>query len=115
MSRRHFTNPHSIISGESMGASITGAWTDVSQYDQILYLASWSGAGVGALTVEISNDKTEVHELNFGETIDIADVATKKHIISIEAIAQKWMRIKYTRSSGTGNLTVSQTMTSKGA
>jgi len=81
-----------------------------------MYLIDWSGTADGELKIQVSNDKTVIHDLDFGEVVSIdPSVNPSQHQILINTIAQKWMRISYTRSSGTGSMDASIVMTTKGA
>lgn len=116
MGRRKFTNPWKIFDETDLSTDQVSVWADVSQYDAIMFLVDWTGTADGELKVEISNDKDVVHELNFGEVVPIdSSITPKQHQILINTIAQKFMRLKYVASSGTGTMTSSIVMTSKGA
>jgi len=116
MGRRHFTKPWNIFDGIDLSTSQESVWAEVTQYDAIMFLVDWTNTADGEIKVEVSNDKKTTHELDFGEVVPIDPIINpKQHQILINTIAHKYVRLKYVASSGSGEMTASMVMTTKGA
>lgn len=116
MGRRHITKPFNILNGVDISGDAESAYSDVSNYDNVLYLIDWSGDAIGVLSVVVANQEgEEEHELDFGQTIPVNTSEGYKHQIVINTIAHRLMKLKYVSSSGTGTLNATISMTNKGA
>lgn len=116
MGRRHVTKGFKILDGVDISTDQAGSWSDVSQYDNLKYLVNWSGDAAGELILETSDDKTDIHELDFGETLLINDgFDPKQHTILVNLLAHSFLRIRYVSTSGSGSMNASIVMSTKGA
>jgi len=121
--RRAIIGPYIIFNAASMGADITqGApYTTIDMVDKIGIDLDWTGTSpVGTFDVQVcylipnTTTFTTWRSLDFGSTISISGNAGN-HQISIQDPPFQKLRIKYTRTSGTGNLTAVLHAMAKGA
>lgn len=121
MSTRPYLAPNPVIANGSMGASITGSPTILSQKSMLSYSFSWTGSTpVGTVSVQVSND----YALNADGTVKTAGTwntitlnsggsavttiavsgNTGNGFIDIEQCSAYAIRPVYTRTSGTGTM-----------
>lgn len=109
-------DPFVVINGVSMGADVTGPWTDVHGVDNILYLVSFTGTPVGVFSIEASDFANGVSPDTpiplpvglvsaTGGSVPAAGGSADQIGIDINQIPGRFLRLKYTRTSGTGALT----------
>lgn len=106
MGRKPLIDSHKMIDAQSMGASITSGETSTKSLDQGSILVEWSAGStpVGTITVEAKHgDNGSWYELDFGQTISISG-NSGNHEIVFNSFPFSHLRIKYTRSSGSGTL-----------
>jgi hypothetical protein len=108
-----------LINAESMGASVTSAPVYVEHLPLVLLQAVWTGTPVGNFTVQYSadvgTDSAGTGVTNWTTDSDstiAAGGAAGDLAYDIETSA-KWVRLVYTRTSGTG--TLSARFNAKGA
>lgn len=104
MSTKRVLDYAALVSAESMGASITTEASNILHTDRVGYQIAWTGTPTGAFTVEISNDGSTWVELTLSTAIAAAGSADEAFIDA--ETAAKFIRLVYTRSSGTGTLNV---------
>jgi hypothetical protein len=92
------------IDAQSMGASVTGPSTNIMNTDRVGFQIVWTGSPTGDFTVEISNDATTWTEMTLSTPVAAAGSADNA-FIDCESAA-KYIRLVYTRTSGTGTLNV---------
>ena len=92
-----------IVAG-SMAATVTGPSTNILHTDRVGYQIVFTGTPTGTFTAEVSNDETTWEPLTLSVGITAAGSADN-HFIDCETAA-KFIRLVYTRSSGTGTLDV---------
>jgi len=123
MARRNLN--HKMLDNVDISTSQTqSSESNVENVDQAFVIIKWTGtAPVGAITFEGSNDNlneikkgTEVwEELYMGLVpIDVTGNSGSHHI-QFNSMPFKWLRIKYTSTSGIGNLTAHINAASLGA
>lgn len=95
------------VDGTSMGASINCPSTNIMFVDRVGYQISYTGTPTGDFTVEVSNDNSTWQELTLSTPISAAG-APGNDFIDCETAA-KYIRLVYTRTSGTGSLYVALT------
>lgn len=99
-------NPPAQVSG-SMGASITGPTTIIDVHDQVCYRVSWTSSNaVGVISVQGSVDGTNFEDLTFTPALTQPASNNGSYLINLGLIPFIAIRVKYTRTSGTGTLTV---------
>ena len=117
MGRKNVVKSYNSFDNVSLAANQTSPVTDIAFKDNIGIIVDWSGtAPLGELIVEATNDDNEVDAsnwtwvaLDFGNTITI-NGATGNHLINISQAPFNKIRLRYARTSGTGNLTATMTI-----
>ena len=106
MSRKHVLKPYKVVNAGGMSGNITSSPTNVSQLDKVDYSIEWAGAApVGQITVERSLDGTSWKTLDISPTIDVSG-NTGSHIIHLFKGSIEWLRVVYTKTSGTGSMDI---------
>lgn len=94
------------VSG-SMGADITGPTTQITMIDQVCYQVTWTSSdAVGVISVQGSNDGTTFYDLTFDPALAQPNSDNGGYLINLALIPFSCIRLKYTRTSGTGSLKV---------
>lgn len=115
MSSRPVFLPYPVITNGDMSGNLLSKITIVKMLSLVSYSVSWSGASpIGVMSVEVSNDyaqNTDGSVLNAGTwntlPLDVpAAVAnnTDNGFIDIDLNGGYAMRLRYTRTSGTGTM-----------
>lgn len=111
MSRKTVILGHKVIDAGDMSGNLTGSETNVTQLDNIGYIAEWSGTSpVGVLSVEVQSGPSGWAALDFGSPLAVSG-NTGSLIINVNQLPFEKIRVVYTATSGTGSLTV--TLSSK--
>jgi len=108
--------PYKVISAGDMSGDITGKVTSVTFSDTLTYGIAWTGTSpVGTMKVQGSLDYTETADhtvLDAGTWFDLplapapaVSGATGTLSISLRFHSFPWLRLVYSRSSGTGTMT----------
>lgn len=95
------------VDATSMGASINCPSTNIMYVDRVGYQISYTGTPTGTFTVQVSNDNTTWQDLTLSAAVT-ASGAAGNDFIDCETAA-KYIRLVYTRTSGTGSLFVALT------
>lgn len=106
--------PVHVITTTSMGATITGDPIEIKNQDNIGIQLHWTGTPVGAFSIQISSNYRQDIEGNVQVTgnwvtlplspaITAAGSADDAYI-DLNQMSAMYMRIVYTRTSGTGTL-----------
>ena len=97
-------NENTLISNESMGADITSRAQALPHIFGYCVQAVWTGSPVGTMTLEASNDGVIWSTVD-GSTEAISGAGDG--IYHVTDVFYAYVRLKYTRTSGTGTLNVS--------
>lgn len=90
-----------------MAADITGPTTTVDIMDNICYQVSWtSTTAVGVISVQGSVDNVNFDDLTFDPVLAQPTSNNGRYLINLSVVAFPYIRVKYTRTSGTGNMKV---------
>lgn len=92
-----------ILDASSMAANVTSAWVDLSRVDVYSLTAKWTGSPVGTFKLQFSLDESDPRDIP--ETIISVNGADVASFTEANAAYDK-VRAVYTRTSGSGNLTV---------
>lgn len=115
---RQVLAPFKVVSAGSMAADIVSTVVNVEGLDQfsIFLVSSGAGAPVGAVSVEVSNDyRLGDPSVGHWTTLPIADAlgltprfsgADDTVYVDLRQLSSPWLRVRYTRISGTGTLDV---------
>jgi hypothetical protein len=90
-----------VIDAESMGASISSGLIPVGECASLSVHSEFTGSPVGTLTISASNNKDLTPVVIDTYAITAAGVAMR----IIETSKYKYVKIDYTRTSGSGTLT----------
>ena len=108
------------IDGVSTGATITGGWINVMGCRNISFQAKWTGTTLGVIGVDVSNDGPADNtgltpSGNIGATaLTLTSAMTaaapagsaSNFLYEFRDMSVNWIRLVYTRTSGTGTLKV---------
>lgn len=114
MSSRPQLNPHVVIENGSMAASITSDVTIIQKLSFVSYQVVFTGTPTGTFSVEVSND----YSINADGSVDnagnwsavtltgspVASGSSGNGFIDLDGISAYAVRLKYTRTSGSGTL-----------
>lgn len=109
-----------LINASSMGTSITGPVTFLKGLSGICYDIKWTGTPVGVFTIEVSNtyaqnpdgsvktagNWTVIPSASFAGTYPVPSGSASNGMIEVVGTETNCIRLVYTRTSGTGALTV---------
>jgi hypothetical protein len=98
-----------INAGDLSEASITGTASNIAHMNHVAYQAVCSGGGspVGSLTIQESCDG-----VSYATISTTAITADGTYLVDLPFISGHWIRPVYTKTSGTGAITV--TLVAKG-
>ena len=102
MSVKRIVDYASLIVNGDLSDDITGPSTNILYTDRVSFQLSWTGDAEGDFTVEGSNDESVWVNLPLSPTVAAAGSADDA-VIEVET-ALKFIRLKFTHSSGTGTL-----------
>lgn len=116
MSRKLTLAPYKVIDAASMGASLTSTVTNIQYLDNVgVQLNFTTSDAVGTFQVQVSMDYSQDaagNVLNAGNWVTLTlnpsptSASATDHIyIDINQVSAPYMRVTYTRTSGTGTLT----------
>lgn len=104
--------PLQLLTNQDMSASVSTAGVDFLSLPYGSIRASWTGTPTGAFKVEgsIDNVPNAASVVNWDDTgilvIDAPSGSAGASFINLVGIGFRWLRLTYTRSSGTGALNV---------
>lgn len=109
-------SPIKIVTNGSMGGSITSAVQEIKEQDNIGLQLTWSGSPVGTFDVQVSIDHMQDAQgnvTNAGNWVSLplsptiaAAGSADSAIIDLNQQSPTYLRVVYTRVSGTGTLNV---------
>lgn len=118
--RKNAIQQYPIINATSMAATITSAATNVEFLDNIGFQIVWTSSdAIGTITIEGSNTYNpnlnvagSWFALTFSPALTQPASNNGNYGISVNQFPWSWIRVVYTRSSGSGTLTA--TLSAKG-
>lgn len=116
MSRKNVVKSYNIFDEVSIAATQISASTNVINLDNASVHVKWTGSSpVGVLTVQARNGENDAwYDLDMGGTISISG-NSGDHQLVFNSLPFTDLRLIYTRTSGSGNLTAALTMKTVGA
>lgn len=95
---------NTIISAQSMGGTVTSDSTNINTAISVCIQAIWSAGStpVGTMVLQASNDNSTWTEVT-GSSLAVSG-ATGSNMWNVEKPAYGYIRMVYTRSSGSGTL-----------
>lgn len=118
MSAKTILRPYQVLSAGDMSTSITSAPTNVQMIDNAGYSLSWSGTPVGAFSFQCSADYTpgtfpSDYPVNAGTWTTMtlsanitASGSPDNAYVDLTLLSAPWIRVVYTRTSGSGSLSI---------
>ena len=94
----------SLAAGD-MSGSLVSAVTDIRWLDNIVMYLAFTGTPTGTFAVEVSPDQIAWYPLALVPS-PIASGAAGSHRIELNQLSDPYIRASYTRTSGSGALTV---------
>jgi hypothetical protein len=91
-------NEH-VLASSSMAATVTSAVIDLSEVIGYAVHSIFTGAPVGSISTQASNDGT-----NFVEVDAHAVAAAGQYLLNIPRSHYRYIKVSYIRTSGTGTL-----------
>jgi hypothetical protein len=115
MSTKRKLSPYQIItSGDMSQASITSTPTNIQYLDNVGIQLTWTGAPVGTFSIQISSDyqrDAQGNVTNAGNWVTLplspaitASGSADTAYIDMTQLSAPWVRVLYTKTSGTGTL-----------
>lgn len=108
------TDPiHPAAVSGTMAADVIGPTTTIDTVDQICYQVAWTSSNAaGVISVQGSVDNITFNDLTFNPALAQPASNNGNYLINLALIPFPYIRLKYTRTSGTGTLTA--TLSAKG-
>mgnify|MGYP000101883020 CR=1 FL=1 len=117
MSSRPLLKPQSVVTNGNMATSLTSLATNINMVSILSYTIVWTGSPTGTFSVQVSNDYipnplgVQDAPVNAGTWVALSLSTTvapagsgSSAFIDIDTCGAAWIRLVYTRSSGTGTL-----------
>lgn len=104
--RKNNLNNVPLITAGDMSASITSPSVDIRWFDNLIMYISFSGTPTGTFSVETSGDQVTWFDIGLSPA-PAATGSGNTIRISMNQLPDSYIRLKYTRTSGTGTLTAS--------
>lgn len=109
-----------LINAHAMASSFNGPPTNINGMPGISYDLAWTGTPTGTFSVQVSNSYAEDNNRNvisagnwntlpagaFVGTLPAPSGSASNGFIDVLGTEAAWVRLVYTASSGSGNLTV---------
>lgn len=129
-SKNKLLNFVTIAAGDMSTASLTSTVTNIQHLDDIGYQFFWTGSPVGTFAIQVSSDYAEDYSsppnvtnsghwtpmtftyfngTNFITATSIPTSVGSPVFVDIALTSAPWIRVVYTKTSGTGSLTTSVT------
>lgn len=115
MPRKNVIDQYHVVAAQSMGASFASSATNVGWLDNISYQVNVSGTPTGSFDVQVSNDHVEENGvvITAGNWITVTPLnavvttgSPAQSMIVYDQCASTYVRLIYTRTSGTGTADV---------
>lgn len=115
MAQHNILVPYVVLNGTSMASTITSNPTNIIGLESVGYSVAWTGTPTGTFSVQISNDYAQtstgsVYNAGTWTTLTLsgtpaASGSASNGYLDVYGCSAAWMRLVYTASSGSGNLT----------
>lgn len=111
--KRNLKQYQVITNGDMSQSSLTSQVTNINQLDNVAYQLNWSGSPVGSFQVQVSIDYNQDefgNVTNAGHWTPLAlsggasTSGGSPIFINVSQIGAPWIRVVYTRTSGSGTL-----------
>jgi hypothetical protein len=105
MALKNVIKPYHLMTDGDMSGNLTSNTVDVTYSDNVGIQLTWTGAAVGTFAVEGTVDESNWSSLSFSSTPS-ASGGGDTHLLNLNNLPYKRIRVKYTRTSSTGTLQV---------
>jgi len=105
MALKNIIKPFHLLTDGDMSGNLTSDSVDVTYTDNVGFQLTFTGTPTGTFSCEGTIDETNWSALSFSSTPQAVGTADT-HLLNINQIPYKKLRVKYTRTSGTGTLNV---------
>ena len=102
MGSKRVLDPQQVVVDGDMSSDVTTSATQIMHTDRPSYEIAWTGTPTGTFSVEVSHTGNNWSEVSLSSPITAAGSADSA-FVDIESGA-KYVRLKYTASSGSGTL-----------
>ncbi len=102
--RKNNLNNVSLFTAGDMSGNLTSASIDVRWFDNLIIYISWTGTPTGTFTVQVSPDDATWFDLDLSPA-PAASGSADNIRIDMNQLGDSYIRLAYTRTSGTGTLT----------
>ena len=114
---KNIAQAHVIVAGDMSQASLTSRAMRTAVLDNYSFQGVWSGSSpIGTLDIQVSNDHQENGgvvvntgtwtSIYAGATVPAVSGSPGNLFLNVAAISAAWVRVVYTKTSGTGTLDV---------
>lgn len=113
-STKNVLSPHQIVTSGDMSGNITSDPTNIQFLDNVSMQLNFTGTPTGTFTVQGSLDYQQTSpfaKAAIGNWIDLtlspspaATGSASQILLDLNQLSFPWIRVKYTRSSGSGTL-----------
>ena len=98
-----------LFSNDSLAASINSSGMQLDNVTRISFQSIITGSPVGSLNLQCSNDLVNdvASVVNWQDYVSSSQAVNGVglNMLELTAVNVKWVRLKYTRTSGSGNIT----------
>jgi hypothetical protein len=108
MSRKLIVNGFKLFDAQSLAASVDSTIVSVKNLDKAAIFVEWTGTAInGVIEVQVRiGDKGTWFSLDFGSAINITG-SSGNHFIYLNELPFTDVKLKYTRTAGSGSMTAS--------
>ena len=103
--RKNNLATYTSLSAGDMSGNLVSAATDIRWLDNIVMYMTFTGTPTGSFAVEVSPDQINWFPLTLVPA-PVASGAAGNHRIELNQLSDPYIRATYTRTSGTGSLTI---------
>lgn len=110
--RKVLLDPVPYLTGQAMASSFQGPWFKPELVDRLRIFLAWTGTPAGTFDVQSSSGGADIGGPGIVASIPLSAVITPagspdSASIDLREIPDKWIRIAYTATGGSGTLTAS--------
>jgi len=97
-----------LLNGDMSQATLESKHVDISCMDNIGLQIVWTGTPTGTLECDVSLDQVSWIPLTFNPAINQPAGASGTLYLDLNQLSAMWLRVVYTRVSGSGTLNVQE-------
>jgi hypothetical protein len=101
------TGPNPALVSGDMSADVVGPVTVIDKIDQVCYQVAWTSSdAIGTISVQGSVDGSTFIDLTFSPALTQPSSDNGSYLVNLALTPFSYIRLKYTRTSGSGDLQV---------